>query len=270
MAAALLVAAACADGETSTTRSAPASATAAPDASLAASLVDRSFVGEDLTDDGEKVELARGTTLHLTFTDATRLTASAGCNSMSGGWSIEGTTLVVDDLATTQMACEASLMDQDARFAELLTGRPIVVLDGASLTLHEGVTTVRMADDEGAQGSAPLVGTRWEITNIVELEGDESTSVTWASGSPGSLWLDEDLTYELDTPCVVHRGGYTLREDRVVLSVGEAEEHDCEDPDPALTEAVDALLLQGATATIDGRRLELDTGEVGIGLDAEG
>lgn len=236
-------------------------------ASLADALVDRSFAGDDVTDDGTHVVLVDGTSLHLTFVDAGRLTGSGGCNTLSGSWSLDGATLVVGELSSTEMGCEPDLMAQDDLLASLLTGEPRLTLDGAALVLRQGARTVRLTDEAGNEPDRPLVGTRWEITNVIEGEGADATSVTWASGSPGSVLLADDGTYAIETDCVTYTGTWIERDEgRIVFSVGETDEQPCDDPDPTLIEAMDALLLQGAVATVDGSRLELRSGELALGL----
>lgn len=261
----VLAGAGCADE--GATGAAPTPTTAvAP--SLADALADRSFVGDDLTDDGDPVTLAPGTTVHLTFDDHTHLTATGGCATLTARWLLEGATLVVDDVTSTGARCDQDLMDQDDLLRSVLLERPRLTLDGAALALHRGALTMRLADVGGEAPDRPLVGTRWEITNVVEGEGSDATSVTWAAGPAGAFVLADDGTYELSTGCEVRTGTYERRAGSLFLSVGDAVEQPCDDADPTLTGAIDALVLQGADVELEGSRLELRSGEVALGLQA--
>jgi heat shock protein HslJ len=47
---------------------------------------------------------------------------STGCNTFRGGYTLDGSSLVFDPLATTKMACEPPLMDQESAILEALGG----------------------------------------------------------------------------------------------------------------------------------------------------
>ena len=78
--------------------------------------------------------------------DGDRLAASGGCNQLASTWSVDGDVLVVAEIASTRMACEpATLMDQDTWLSSLLTSDPTVTLDGDTLTLTEGQSSITLA-----------------------------------------------------------------------------------------------------------------------------
>lgn len=89
-------------------------------------------------------QLVSGSTIALTFKTGS-ISANAGCNTMSGGASISGTTLVVTQLASTMMGCEAALARQDQWVQTFLTSRPTIVLLGTDLRLTQGSTEIRFA-----------------------------------------------------------------------------------------------------------------------------
>jgi heat shock protein HslJ len=63
---------------------------------------------EFLSTSVEGYTLVEGTTLRLSFSDGA-LSANAGCNTIFGGYTVDGGTLAVDTLGTTEMACETDL-----------------------------------------------------------------------------------------------------------------------------------------------------------------
>jgi len=89
-------------------------------------------------------ELVAGTQIRLTFT-GDQIGASGGCNQLNSTWSLDGDVLVVGEMASTKMACEpAALMDQDTWVSSLLASDPTVTLDGDTLTLTEGQSSITL------------------------------------------------------------------------------------------------------------------------------
>jgi heat shock protein HslJ len=88
----------------------------------------------------EGFTLVPGTQVTLTFEDG-NVSASAGCNTMSGPYEIEDGTLEVGDMASTLIGCPDDLQQQDETLQDLLTGGPGVTLDDEVLTLSgQGIT----------------------------------------------------------------------------------------------------------------------------------
>ena len=54
-----------------------------------------------------------GSTLTATFTPDGQVAGNGGCNTYSGPYKLDGTSLTVGPLVTTRMACEQAIMDQE-------------------------------------------------------------------------------------------------------------------------------------------------------------
>jgi len=78
-----------------------------------------------------------GTTLTATFTPDGKVAGNAGCNTYSGEYKLEGTSLTVGPLATTMMACEQAIMDQETQFLTALQTPTNVETSGATVTLRD-------------------------------------------------------------------------------------------------------------------------------------
>jgi heat shock protein HslJ len=90
--------------------------------------------------------LAAGTQVTLTFGADGKLSANAGCNTMSGNYLIEKGRLVAARLAMTQMGCiPAARQTQDAWLAGVLDARPGIVQTGTALTVTAGATVIDLA-----------------------------------------------------------------------------------------------------------------------------
>lgn len=68
---------------------------------------------------------------------ANRLSATVGCNNLSGDWQLHGTHLMTGPVIGTRMAC-ANLMEQENAVAAALGASPTVSRDGADLVLTGG------------------------------------------------------------------------------------------------------------------------------------
>jgi heat shock protein HslJ len=76
---------------------------------------------------------------------------STSCNRFSGNATIEGQTLTFSPLASTRMACEPPVMDQETRFLQALASVRSFARSGDTLTLRDGdeaaaVKLTRLAD----------------------------------------------------------------------------------------------------------------------------
>lgn len=85
-------------------------------------------------------DLVEGSRVTLTFADG-QVSANAGCNTMNGAATWDGETLEVEGpLASTMMACEEPLMEQDDWLSDFLTSSPDLAVDGGELTLGDDAT----------------------------------------------------------------------------------------------------------------------------------
>ena len=102
-------------------------------------LADQTFVSDSVTGH----DLVEGSQIRLSFEDD-RLTVNAGCNTMSAAYTYEGTTLKWDGpAASTQMACDQALMDQDQWLTtvfetgvETSSGTADLVLEAGDVTME--------------------------------------------------------------------------------------------------------------------------------------
>lgn len=118
-----------------------ACAASSPDAST---LVDKTFTTSSITTAGMTEPLAQGSTLVITFT-SDGVSAKADCNTLFGPATLEdGVVTMTNQVASTMMACDPALMDQDQRIIDFLSATPSWSLDGSLLTLTAGDTTMTL------------------------------------------------------------------------------------------------------------------------------
>lgn len=103
------------------------------------SLIDTAYSVTSITVDGAAREVVGP--VEIAFT-ADTIAVMTPCNGMSGPVTYSESTLTVGSLASTKMACEPALMDQDQVIADALAANPTWQLAGETLTLTGGGTVI--------------------------------------------------------------------------------------------------------------------------------
>ncbi|OGO53394.1 MAG: hypothetical protein A2V84_05700 [Chloroflexi bacterium RBG_16_70_13] len=181
---------------------------------------------------------------------------------MGGPYRIDGGRLVVDQLATTEMACDPALMEQDRWVADLLDGATIA-LDGDTLTLTKGMTRLTFLDREVADPDRPLLGTRWVVDGLVARDAVSSVpagvvaALTFADG-----WV------EVEAGCNTGGGAIQVTESTIDFGPIGLTKMACEPPRMAVEQALTTVLSGSVRYTIEAAILTLDAGGVGLMLRA--
>jgi len=131
------------------------------------------YVVTGVTVDGDRHTLVAGTQVRIRFADG-KVTLTAGCNTMSGGYHLEESRLTVEPLAMTEMGCDRARMDQDTWLAGLFA-KPVLLTTGTEPSIVSGSTVLAMADREQVSPDLPLEGTRWILETVIV--GDVASSV---------------------------------------------------------------------------------------------
>lgn len=228
-------------------------------------LAGRTFLSTGVTDDGAPHDLVEGSRIRLTFEDG-RLSAQAGCNTMSGGYEIDGDVLVVEGLATTEMGCPDDLAEQDTWLSGVLTGRPSIAVDGEDLTLTFGTTVVTLTDRVVADPDRPLVGTVWRVDSLISGDAVSSTP----GDAQASLVFGDDGTVQVRGGCNTGSASYTAAEGTVTIGPVRMTRMACDDERGELETAVLRVLDAGELqVTIEAGRLTLSGDGGGLGLRAD-
>lgn len=223
--------------------------------------------GDYLSTPASSFPLLAGTRVQLTL-DGSSLSASAGCNTLGAGYSFDGTTLVVGEVASTMMGCAEDLMNQDGRLSAFLTGRPTLTdsADGFTLT-GEGEATLVMVGSSVADPNRTLESTVWVLDGVID--GDVASS---AAGFDGVTLLFAGGAATLTSPCSVGATSYTLVTpdtlDTPAMTVTDIPgSAGCESYDVGV-DAVAALFGGTMTATVEGGMLTLTRGDQGATFGA--
>jgi heat shock protein HslJ len=218
----------------------------------AGNLWERTFLSTTVTENGQERPLVPGTRLRLTFHDGD-VRAYAGCNHLTGRASVDGERLVVDRFATTRMACDAPLEEQDAWLAGFLSAGPTWRLDGDDLVLSTGDTEIRLVDRTTADPDRPLRGTRWVVDSII----DDQSATSVPAGAEAYLTLDDNDRVEGFTGCNNFGGQAAERGGRITFSEIFSTKMACDGDPGRLESAVLAVLDGEVSAQVEADRLTL-------------
>jgi heat shock protein HslJ len=239
-------------------------ALAACAADSAPQLAGKEYVAANFTDGGQDRALVPGTKLRLNFS-ATDIGASAGCNHMGGTYRIDGGRLIVDNLATTDMGCDADLMTQDQWLSELLGAGPTVSLVVNDLVLEAGSVRITFVDREVAEPDAKLVGPTWTVESIIT--GDAVSSVP--AEPVATLVFKEDGTLEVNAGCNHGSGTWTAVPGGIEVGPLMLTKMACQKDGADLESAVLGVLEAGTIgAQIDSTLMTLTAGDRGLMLRA--
>jgi heat shock protein HslJ len=206
--------------------------------------------------------LVAGSRIRIAFRDG-QVSASGGCNSMSGSYRIDGDRLVAGSLATTEMGCDEPLMAQDTWLADLLDGATIA-LDGDSLVLAKGGVRLTMEDREIADPDRPLLGTRWVVDGLISGDAVSSMPV----GVTAALTFSHGRL-DVEAGCNGGDGSVDVTDTTIDFGPIERTTKGCGPDAMAVEQAVMAVLSGPVAYAIEARSLTLDAGGVGLMLRAE-
>jgi putative lipoprotein len=107
-------------------------------------LTGSTWVAEDIDGKGV-IDNAQST---LVFGTDGRVSGRAACNQYGGKVTLNGASMIVDQVFSTKMACTAeALMDQETRFLQALQATRSYRMDGTKLVLLDGTGTPRLRFD---------------------------------------------------------------------------------------------------------------------------
>lgn len=210
--------------------------------------------------------LVPGTRIRVQIRKDGVLIAQVGCNTLSGGIALDDGVLRCERAIETQMGCGPELERQDDWLWDFLVHEPAWTVDGDTLTLTNGGTTIVLLDRRLAETDLPLDGTTWIVVSVLGGGGLAERLITTSratltlngtrvTGSTGSSPFTATVTRDDDT-LIFTQFTVTPTNPR-----GQAA-----DLERAVLESLRAPL----TYTIDSNRLRLRgrTGNTGLNLTA--
>jgi heat shock protein HslJ len=205
------------------------------------SLDDRMFLAQTVTTDKAPRALVGGTQLSLSFSEGSRVAASAGCNTLGGRYAVEGGKLVISDGAQTEMACDEPIMKQEDWYSAFLLASPSIVVGGNTVVLESGSTRIEYLDREEATPDVQLVGRTWTVDTIIA--GETAQHAAWPS--PATLVFEADGRVAIHAGCNGGEGTYRITGQELTFTRAAITEKACADPLARELESAVVGLLHG-------------------------
>jgi heat shock protein HslJ len=203
--------------------------------------------------------------VRLTFTQDGAFGLRAGCNGMSGEFSVEGGRLLAKNLSATTIGCDVVLHQQDEWLAAFMESRPELTLDGDRLTLQNEEATLNFLDREVANPDRSLVGTSWTVTTLITGEVAEGSVID----PPPTLLFTDKGELEIFTSCNEGSGRYEQNGDTLTLSQLQYTDQACSDVQGRFDRHIQAVLTNGeVNFVLDEQTLDLTRGQQGLGAFA--
>jgi heat shock protein HslJ len=264
---ALLVVAACtstpgaSSGATSSGAASPAAGGASPD------LAGTSWQLNQLAGpDGKAITLPDAVSPTLDFGDGT-VSGNAGCNQFNGSYTLDGGTIKIGPLASTQKACPQLVMTVETAFMGALEAVTNVTMtaDTLSLSAGEGSASLVFAPQEAMS----LTGTGWQATGV--NNGNQAVQ-SLIIGTDISAVFGEDGTVAGSGGCNAYHGTYTTDGTKIDIGPLGATLKLCNTPDGVDTQEQQFFAAMDAATTyaINGDTLELrdDSGALQVSFIA--
>lgn len=203
---------------------------------------------------GEPMTILADTELSLRFTDDHRVSAQAGCNTMSGPVTLDDGRLTVHGLESTGMGCDAPRHAQDEWLSGFLRGTPAWELAGPTLTLRGEDTELTLTERGVAEPARPLVGTRWTVTTLI----DGQTASSGPVGTPPATMTFGKDRVEVFAGCNSGSAGYRISGDTMTFEPLVLTRKACPGEIMTLESAVVAVLEGSVTYRVESATLTLE------------
>lgn len=234
-----------AEGSSAATSSGAASGTAASGSGASgatpvpAELAGATFVATEVTG---SYSIVPGSTITLTFEPGT-LSARAGCNNLFGSFTIDGDVLLAPQLASTMMACDDALMQQDTWLSGFLASSPTWTYTDGLLTLTNGTDTIAFTG--APSGSEALEATGWKLVGLISTTASANT--TTAVDPTLNAWIRFNAgEVAFNNSCNMGGGPVEIADDTMTFGALRSTLIFCDGPSGE-TEAAMSAVLQGST-----------------------
>jgi len=205
--------------------------------------------------------LVPGTRVALTFNQDGTLGASAGCNSIGGTWSLDGTTLRIQIAQMTEMGCPDDRFAQDDWLIDWLAGGLTATTEGDGLIIMGAGVTMSLLDRELADPDRPLQGTTWVLDGLEQGVGGDGIVSSVPSGVRATLRIAGDQL-AVDTGCNTGTAPAGVGADVLTIGPVTLTRRGCGRPATEVERIMTEVLHGAVRVEIDGRTLRL-TGPAG-------
>ncbi|MEI8333557.1 MAG: META domain-containing protein [Chloroflexota bacterium] len=202
--------------------------------------------------DGKVAPVPDGTSATAVFA-AGKVAGTAGCNSYTGTYTVDGTTLAIGPLATTMMACQPPASDLETAYLANMGKVASFAGSATKLTLSDASGTTLLQYAPTPKGE--LTGATWTATGVNNGKGGVVTTETT---SRITAEFKADGTLSGNATCNTYRGAYTTDGDRITIGPLVTTQMACDTAElNAQEQEYLAALGDVATFSVGGHKLEL-------------
>jgi heat shock protein HslJ len=198
-----------------------------------------------------------GTELTANFGADGALTGNAGCNTYNASYTVDGNKISIGPAATTMMACDQAIMDQEQQYLAALASAAAYQVDGSKLELRTADGTLAATFVKAPEGSAALPG-QWTVTGYNNGKGGvvsvmAGTELTANFGADGNL--------SGSAGCNTYNASYTVDGDKISIGPAATTMMACDQAIMDQEQQYLTALSTAATYRVDGSKLELRTAD---------
>jgi heat shock protein HslJ len=204
------------------------------------------------------VSVMAGTELTANFGTDGRLNGSSGCNTYNASYTTDGNKIAIGPAATTMMACEQAVMDQEQQYLAALATAATYRIDGSKLELRTADGALAVTFTKAPASSDALPGSAWIV---VGYNNGKQAVVSTLAGTDLTANFGTDGRLSGNSGCNTYSASYQTDGNKITIGPAATTRMACE---PAVMEQEQqylAALATAATYRIDGSKLELRTAD---------
>ncbi len=157
-------------------------------------------------------ELVPGSSITAQFTSDGKVSGSAGCNRYSGTYTVSGNSLQLSSpMASTMMACEQALMDQESAYLKALGEVKTFSISGDQLTLTDANQKSLLVYEAQSQD---LADTSWEV---IGYNNGKQAITSVLAGTTLTAEFGKDGNLSGNSGCNTYNGTYTVTDDQIQI-----------------------------------------------------
>jgi len=191
------------------------------------------------------------------FDSSGKLSGSAGCNQYTATYSVSGRSITISQPATTLMACEESVMQQESTYlADLTKASSYSNTPGDTLTFFDAsgaVILVYKRPVDASAGQLPIVGV-WDLFSYNNGKGGIETVII---GSTTTADFGADGKLAGSAGCNQYSATYTTSGQEITITQPASTRMACENALMQQETQYLSLLPKARTYTITGDQLTL-------------
>lgn len=206
---------------------------------------------------GEPIPILDSHPITIVF-DGEQVSGTASCNGYGGSYDLSGSAISFGNLAMTEMACDPpETMEAEGRYAQGLMAVTTVAIDGDLILTGPDVELIFTALEPVPD--AEVTNTVWVLDGLVAND-----AVSSVAGETATLEFFTDGSVLGTTGCRSFAGQYVMAGAEVEVTDLAGDATEC---DPTLTAQDDHVLTalgDGFTVDVEGNRLIVDSGDLGL------